>query len=214
MGKVLHASKSGYFPFCDQNSLDFSNDLKIDGSLEQIMSLYWRVKRFKYALTGQYTAPFADTITISGGSGVFAQNIYPENEENLVCSGPILFTGSATLSTPAITVTPNFYMRLFEASFLSPVPFFQSTGSTYKTYFQIESDAAFGQQFINSISRNPETSVPCGTYSVEILSQILKSGTLFQDFSTNYSGNVSLVIEPSEYWSYEGTYDTVTGAPL
>jgi hypothetical protein len=209
MGKVLHASKSGYFPFCEQNSLDFPNNLKIDGTLEQIMALYWRVKRFKYSLTGQYTADFADPIIISGGSGVFAQNIYPPNEESLVCAGPVLFTGSVTLSVGAFTITPNFYMGLFAVNFLGGFPFFQSTGSTYKTFFQITSDIVFGGgEFVNSI-KTFESAVPCGSYSG------IKSGTLFQSFNPNYSGGgVSLVIEPSEYWSYGGTYNTATGAPL
>jgi hypothetical protein len=213
MAKVLHASKSGYFPFCEQNSLDFSDNLKIDGTLEQIMALYWRVKRFKYSLTGQYTADFADPIIISGGSGVFAQNIYPPNEEDLVCSGPTLFTGSATLSTE-VTITPNFYMGLFLTNPISPLPFFQSTDDIYKTYFQITSDRVFGGgEFTNSIATS-EFSQPCGNYSVQIFSQIIKFGTLFQTFNPNYSGNVSLVIEPSEYWSYGGTYNTTTGEPL
>jgi hypothetical protein len=214
MGKVLHASKSGYFPFCEQNSLDFSNNLKIDGTLEQIMALYWRVKRFKYSLTGQYTADSADPIIISGGSGVFAQNIYPPNEESLVCAGPVLFTGSATLSSSEVTITRNFYMGLFAANFLGGLPFFQSTGSTYKTYFQIISDNAFGAgEFVDSIETS-ELSRACGNFSVKIFSTIIKSGTLFQTFNTFYSGGVSLVIEPSEYWSYGGTYSTSTGQRL
>jgi hypothetical protein len=207
MGKILHASNSGYFPFCEQNSIVFSNNLKIDGTAEQIMALYWRVKRFKYSLTGGYQGG-ENPITISGGSGVFAQNINPPNEEALVCGGPTLFTGSATLSAPQITITPNFYMKLFEANFLSSSPFFQSTGSTYKTFFQITSDSVFGGgEFVNSI-KTFEFAVPCGSYSG------IKSGTLFQSFGPNYSGSVSLVIEPSEYWSYGGTYNTTTGEPL
>jgi hypothetical protein len=215
MGKVLHASKSGYFPFCQRNDINLPSRLQIDGTLEQIMALYWRVKRFRYTLTGGY---FSDSglfpITISGGSGVFEQNINPPNEEALVCAGPVLFTGSAKLSVGAFTITPNFYMALFQANFLSPLPFFQSTGGIYKTYFQIISDIVFGGgEFVNSIQTS-EFSRACGNFSVKIFSTIIKSGTLFQTFDSNYSGNVSLIIEADEYWSYGGTYNTTTGEPL
>jgi hypothetical protein len=206
MGKVLHASGSGYFPACILQDEPPEN-LKLAGTLEQIMGLYWRVKSFKYALTGKYTIPDSSDVTISGGSGVFQQNITPQNEENLVCGGLYLFTGTATL-TASTTITPKFYMNLFEQ-------FFKSTEGTYKTSFLIESDVVFGgDEFICSIDRDSEFYRPCGTYSVKIFSQTIKSGTLFQGINPLATGNVSLIIEPNEYWSYGGTYDTTTGARL
>jgi hypothetical protein len=207
MGKVLHASGSGYFPSCILQDEPPEN-LKLAGTLEQIMALYWRVKSFKYTLTGKYTIPDSNDITISGGSGIFQQNINPQNEENLVCSGPSLFTGVATL-TASTTITPKFYVNLFQ-------DFFKSTESIYKTFFLIESDNVFGgTEFICSIDRNiPEVYKPCGTYSVKIFSQTIKSGTLFQGINPLVIGDVSLIIEPNEYWSYGGTYDTTTGTRL
>jgi hypothetical protein len=43
MGKVLHASASGYFPACIVAAEADKSNL-VGGTLKQIMELYWRVK--------------------------------------------------------------------------------------------------------------------------------------------------------------------------
>jgi len=47
MGKVLHASYSGYFPFCPGEP----ENPVINGSLASIMALYWRVRTIRFSCT-------------------------------------------------------------------------------------------------------------------------------------------------------------------
>ena len=75
MGKILHASYSGWFPFCILQEREYAT---IQGTLESIMCLFWRVRRFtlitNLASVGQVTT--------------ILQSV-AEKEEDIVCSGSV-----------------------------------------------------------------------------------------------------------------------------
>lgn len=85
MGKVLHASYSGWFPFCvtesDGSNVGEGTEYPIAMSLNESMYLYWKVKSWQVNIT-------LDTTTASfpferRGEGDPMPN--PTKEEDLVC---------------------------------------------------------------------------------------------------------------------------------
>lgn len=73
MGKVLHASYSGYFPSC----LQVSNEFAIF-TLEEAMEIYWQVRA--WTIAGTYTNQFGES---SSFSQTFTSTL--ADESRLVC---------------------------------------------------------------------------------------------------------------------------------
>lgn len=204
MGKVLHASKSGYFPFCSSN-FELIEGFYISGTLYQIMAIYWRVKRWKYKISGSYIGSLSIT-----GSGEFDQNITPSSEENLVCGGPTLFLGTVTLIGGDQPYSFQFSMNLVEGQF-------ELIGNTCFTGFLLTATGSEGYGGLQSWDATPDEpfNVVVGNYCINVLGITIGSGSIWSAFpQAGDPGNCSLIIEPSEYWSYGGTYDTTTGLPL
>ena len=97
MGKVLHASYSGYFPFCIGRDGNFGPDegeteggvYPVGMSLEDAMKIYWRVRTWEISYEGRT----ADITPKYNFSDVGYAQISEEKE--IVCSRAILFEDSA-----------------------------------------------------------------------------------------------------------------------
>jgi len=91
MGRVLHASYSGYFPFClsegDPNSVGAGTAYPLGMSLENAMTLYWRIK--SYRLTGMVNLS-ASAITI----GTYPVYI----NSSVTATGAVSFGGGMAVS--------------------------------------------------------------------------------------------------------------------
>jgi len=94
MGKVLHASGSGYFPFCLTRGVPpetgRGTDYPISLSLTKYMSWWWKVKTWTLTGNSSYveTAESGALINISTTIGLIQDEYYTSNipsEENLVC---------------------------------------------------------------------------------------------------------------------------------
>ena len=86
MGKVLHASYSGWFPFCiaSGGTTGQGTDYPLGLSLAKAMELYWKVKQWRVELNQDGTTAdfnFERVGELEAGN--------PTKEEDLVCSFPI-----------------------------------------------------------------------------------------------------------------------------
>ena len=91
MAKVLHASYSGYFPYCIlpyQESSFFPFVSRV--SLTQAMSLFWRVKKMR--ISGTYIAPYVGAPNEETRDWEMIAESAAITEANLVCNPGILIT--------------------------------------------------------------------------------------------------------------------------
>ena len=201
MGKVLHASYSGYFPACIQTAPESKGNL-VGGTLEQIMELYWRVKAWRLdSISGSQSFDYGDgdiyTITYTATQQSLG-SVDPTIEENLVCDPFPFFSAKAsyTLSIQSETRELDVAMNGLAYNFLKE-------NSTYYMAF------SFNMLFVTT----QETAYQVGSVTINGLSVPLY-GYIDGQPPTNITGNISASISPTEYWSYGGTYNTQTGAPL
>jgi hypothetical protein len=241
MGKVLHASYSGYFPFCTQQGTPSSSKEYLSLSLLEAMTLFWRVKKWEVKVTGvlNYTYP------PSGDSYRFLQSLtYPSDsffecetrgtnittEEDFVCvqdADDFIFGSFAPtrefqfgpdeeggpLPPPIVT---NF-LQFFIFKFTTLDELIITDGSNFYVNFIsfVPGTARLGTKDLDNF---PEATKIQGNYSISF-GGFTKNGDLYGEadgvaaprFPTT-SGSVSLQIRAKEYWSYGGEYDTTTGA--
>ena len=116
MGRVLHASYSGYFPFCINNpeiialyqeEIDQGNDpmdgLTFRGSLEQLMYMFWVVKTISVSFSGtdDTGSSFAEFFTITADQPL---------EENIVCGKSFSTTNEVVTEQGGITYFGPFFV--------------------------------------------------------------------------------------------------------
>lgn len=190
MGKVLHASYSGYFPFClNEYDLDPPFSAYSPVSLQTAMRIWWRIKKFRFY--GTYVLnPETDPET-RNWEIVVERNA--NSEENLVCN-------------PNPGWTTEFTLNTFGVSGFSLENIFQD-GANYVV------GSSFGAGFVDGSQEQ-------GIFYVSAYDVILKTynfgGVTYYMTGDNNTYNEFTTInhEILEYWSYGGTYDTSTGFPL
>jgi hypothetical protein len=190
MGKVLHASASGYFPFCltqyEQNPFTpFYQTI----DLASAMRIWWRIKKFRFY--GTYVLnPETDPET---RNWEFVVERNSASEEELVCNPTPEWITEFTLNTYGI--------------FGFSLPYIFQEGSDYVI------DSSFGAAFVDGAQEQ-------GISYISVYDTILKTynfeGVTYYMTGDNNTYNEFTTInhEILEYWSYGGTYDTSTGLPL
>jgi len=187
MGKVLHASQSGYFPYCIipyQESEFFP--LVSTTSLINAMRLFWRIRKIRFYGTYEPTFPFEGT-----RNWQMVVESVADSEEKLVCN-PL----------------PGWIIKDQENLVNDEVLF---------STFQFEDVTSLGESYVVRLSfggffqdtfgpegwgfNNPSQAEPQGSIDFEGVQMWGETAGTF-----NY--------EIQEYWSYGGTYDTTTGEPL
>jgi hypothetical protein len=195
MGKVLHASYSGYFPFCIIDR-DFVPTNSVGGSfypvgltLDQVVALFWRVKKWTFAdvFLGKSSPPFS----------LFGS---PENEEGFVCASGFsyqdIFYGDFapgafsqiidfdlfTTSIKVLRVNNLYYPRLFFSGQYADDNGFFASGVSYQEP---------AQPYLSGEFRIHFAGMSIGMY--------LYSG--FEDVNYYIAD-----LTANEYWSYGGTY--------
>jgi hypothetical protein len=222
MGKVLHASYSGYFTGCikEQNILKEC----VQGSLTQIMSLFWRVKKWEAKIDGSLERTISGERQALTFDGTFRelqnQSPYPTTEEDLVCfndgSKPALIyyktsnwynvDGTPDSDTFGFVISSGYRSDQYYSGV-------EKTGTDYR----VASSIFIGTYFLANGNGNtpPDYTSPlveAGDYVVNTNVGSL-TGKLWSAWADTPATCV-ITINAKEYWSYGGTYDTATGEPL
>jgi hypothetical protein len=199
MGKVLHASGSGYFTGCIQNGTGY-------WSLERAMDIYWRIRAWEFSISATY---FFDDGDFQQGFTTYDFNTcvsIVESEEDLVCTNE--------LDEPLGENRVIFFGNAKKSSSL------YDPGFSFDTFWSDEYD--FGSIDMDVQSGIPEFVPPNRVLNTKLfsiygsnpfpISFILQPEQSQAPFFTFIDATFSL--NPSEWWSYGGTYDTSTGEPL
>lgn len=206
MGKILHASGSGYFPGCIQNGVGF-------WSLEKAMDIYWRIRTWELNPSITYSIPIDGVpteLTVSPSAPMELTyrfgylDSYPPitSEEELVCGA------ENTLIVSTEEYSGDYYG---EISFSYP----QKSGLLYSPGFLLNFNFNaeiydFGS--INFVGIFYGASVGDKSFSIYGSEPIPFFFTQFAEYFTFVDATLSL--EPKEWWSYGGMYNTNTGARL
>jgi len=190
MGKILHAGKSGYFPFCLQEGTGY-------WSLEKAMEIYWRIRSWEFSLSVTYLA-FSDL----GEEQIFTTTPTP--------LGPAVITSLVT--TEEDLVCGNSLNRFLH---LEATP--TKSGSLYNPGFGVdvnwgsEYDFGFAEFQVFSGAGGPDVR----SFSIYGSSSFPLSFIVYERPEISFSLlDATLSLEPKSWWSYGGTYDTSTGARL
>ena len=202
MGKVLHASGSGYFPFCIQETDSITEGFI--GTLEQMMTIYWRVKKWKIAMSGVglLNEFFSSREIPFNGIAYEMTRITPQQtEESIVCSSGFFF------NTASVRISSVLATGEFELEFAG----IKKNGDIYA----LGGRAVVDGVGFDGIRTNSSAASEVGAWSMEFFGGPI-TGDLyaFQGGTWEGSSGIIMTISASEYWSYGGTYDTATGAPL
>jgi hypothetical protein len=202
MGRVLHASYSGYFPFCieeapepteEGSAIGSGTNYPLGMSLENAMKLYWRIKKIKL-------------ITPRASATALAEST-KQSEEFLVCT-PNPIAGTASYFTTEI-------FRFTDIGVFFQAPFVYKYNDLYYPNFNLSfidqeidpSGATItnGQFFTRKIEFD---------YYIYSTYNFLGLGEV-DLYTFNVIGSPELgSVEADEYWSYDGIYDTTTGLPI
>jgi hypothetical protein len=193
MGKVLHASGSGYFPSC----ILAGEPEDCPWTLEKAMQTYWRVRTWEFEASGRLQdkskdfPPYSFSLTASGITSVDAEEIPHTLEEGLVCYNSFLGGGAEIYFTQ-----PEKSGNLYNSGLFGAVITFANTGD--------EMEFGFSAKNVNE-------------YNLEILGVNIPMSAFVIDDDPEIGVDVisaTATLTPTLWWSYGGTYDTATGEPL
>jgi hypothetical protein len=213
MGKVLHASGSGYFPFCldkgepEQSGID--TEYPISLPLKQYMSWWWRVKTWRVtgSSQGNQTATidgynrYSNSVTID-----LLQDAYWTNsiaaEQNLVCQSirTLLFGFTSFVNEDSGSGPFQYYSN--NPSFITFFPSGYLNGNTI--YPRIAIDGWY-----NTYAGDIKVQEQVDPYSFLIIDGITIPchirwfpGWAYAS-NWSWSGSQSFQINPATYWPYE-----------
>jgi hypothetical protein len=224
MGKVLHASASGYFTSCLEE-VGAIPDLAVFSapvgmSLIDAMAVFWRVRSWEASITGtQFETAPAGTFRYRYPSvdnyQTFWTNPY-SLEEARVCEVPGLpgsqFNALGVITIPVIVTFPSEenpdppYPLTIPGNFGLGIIFadLRVKKNNEEYFVNLESDGNWTTGFFGSYDLGvQQVQIFENTYSVPL-----------KNFSQFPSGSVNIKMRPKEWWSFGGTYDTTTGLPL
>ena len=187
MGKVYHASYSGYFPYCLQpySPSQFRRFFSTT-SLEDAMRLYWRIRRIRFY--GTYESGI-EPFETRNFEIIFRSAA--ETEANLVCNPGYEIESSQNIIRTGF-FTPTFSLgavRTYQGAYVVPLEW----GAFFEDTFGPEGFGAANP------TAQPSSPPPLGTINFE---------------GVQMNGESIPSYEILEYWSYGGTYNTSTGLPL
>lgn len=202
MGRVLHASYSGYFPSCIGAARTTGI---VEGSLSQIMSMYWRVKTWELlSATGSYIIYLDEDNSITYEFTEGTKELGSTNatsEEALVCSQ--YFNRGALITTIVDSTYFPEPSTIYTSFRFSYYPTISKSGENY----QMTCLAGVEVQTTDIFSTLYEGTTVGQIY----LSPLDISISLRAPVGVDASGNVYFALNATEWWSYGGLYDTATG---
>ena len=232
MGKVLHASGSGYFPDCVQVGVG-----RVGGgvfSLDHFMKMYWRAKEFKFSISGEvYINWIFPPDPVEGIPGLFpfeynniilpkfnyvegSEGVNPiVNEEQMVC-GVIYYAEEAVL--PGNDSTAELAGVVATSNDLNdPATLYNFNPGEY---FEIDADFELNgaDLFVSLGSQSNLTGAfiegPINFGGVVVPSRLYVSFGLDYYFMDASQSSFTASFEVDEYFSFGGTINTSTGEPL
>jgi len=200
MGKVLHASGSGYFPGC----IAAGDPEDCPWTLEKAMQTYWRVRTWTFTASGIVTEsqdssdsfPFSSTIT-----GIISHEVetglMQTQEEGLVCNNYF----------QNLNPNPNddFYSFI---EFKQP----KTGGGLYNSGFvgEVVDNRIYPLEFVFP-------AIGSTIFDISILDTDIPINMIYVNDEVGFTYDItsgSATLTPTEWWSYGGTYDISTGEPL
>ena len=211
MGRVLHASYSGYFPFCiskdETIAVGPGTFYPIAMRLKDIMLAFWRVKTWKITDNGSLSNFNFQPETESGD--------FLLEEKDIVCNRGLYRTKIARESYPEESQTIRGLNWLL--CFASPEVIFRNNQywpylNFNMTHIRDSDDGNF--EFLHGQSSKNFTYTEKGDF-VTILGYRIQLYVRSTKLAPNVENvNYSASLSPSVYWSYGGTWNTATGQPL
>lgn len=234
MGKVLHASGSGYFPRCVVTAPGLPSDNNyIIGSITEVMNVFWRVRKWQLSISGTLqTEGGGDIWNFNGANNELFNISIVEKEEDLVCFNSSNKFNTIFRSTNGVwgTFTYNqdgdtFTVPLQSGVNIGPAVLYVGLGYPIAPYDTFEANSivknddvwklpfAWGLQSFSILS-DPFGGdwIPIGTYTIDALGVSAIPRTLYGPAYT--SGSATAIVSAKEYWSYGGTYNPQTGQLL
>jgi hypothetical protein len=198
MGKVLHASKSGYFPTC----IVEGEPENCPWTLEKAMQTYWRVRTWDFEASGIATNnddpsdTFPVSSTITDITSHDSQTYVPQTlEEGLVCGNYFYFFGEIDYEAFIGFDQPKTDGGLYDSGLDGFIIDYRTEGLSFLFNATISS-----------------------SFSISILGINIPIEMRYEndpDQESSYtitSGSATLT--PTLWWSYGGTYNPSTGARL
>jgi len=204
MGKILHASGSGYFPSCIEEVPSIESNFK--STLKNMMSVYWRVSQWKAKISGSATDVFDEVFTFSDTDYNLNRTFGPSTEEELILCNPrpLLFSTEVVIIASSSGTDFNGSINFN----LDPRERVKKENGLYSIASNLQ--AGFpGSDF--SVDSNYDFEI--GSCRINMAGGSIVT-PLFTDGDIYKSGNVVLIFTARGYYSYGGTYNTQTGAPL
>ena len=210
MGKVLHASYSGYFTECiGQGEKENPSSYPLECSLELAMALFWRVKTWN--VEGYLTDRTETPVHVNK----FTQEAFtPSTEEDLVCSAGFSITTFVGFNPFESILFGCFNFDLSELGI-------KKIGGEDIYLPRIRFEGAYtGDNFSKQGISFADPGATSGNLTLNLLDQTFTIPLFRQpdlvppDPLAPYFENGDWTIEANEYWSYNETYDTTTGQRL
>ena len=192
MAKVLHASYSGYFPFCVPSGKITSGSF-IAVSLEEAMSIFWKVKIMSFVWLSEQTATSNEGDEFKIQRSLSYDELIPiPNEQNLVCY-PLPF-----LRYGVSTIIPDLELGLFvwgsmvqsRGTFYIPIDIYVGLGDNQpQTYTLNYPPYVEGQ----------EESTTMNIFGHSVEARYWPTGALDP---INQFNPIQITLAPLEYWPY------------
>lgn len=243
MGEVLHASYSGYFPFCIRNGIPAGSEnyYQFSTTLRDLMKIFWVVKEYEISVPG-----LAYTETVKMGEFFTNVSLVPDaeppviwymppfaREEDYVCfserqfefvSGdPQYAPGMGNLQVlPYLSYIRKSFgtNRLVEVSFITGAPGLTTPEGIARV------DENFYPLFYSEIIKTPFPAQ--NNFWLRTLPTLFGPSSFYVDFFglaqiplnyvldpafSGFNGS-NIILTAKSYWSYGGTWDETTGELL
>ena len=216
MGKVLHASNSGYFPYClnTQNVSSYPYVAQIN--LDLAMAIFWRAKRIRWF--GNITWPSVGWDNLPWHLEISSSATM---EEGLVCWPKWIVSSVENLNDGGGNP-----INVGSDSLWNSTEFYYEEGSSQSNLVNL--DLTISAFFVSGAILG----FTLGAFSFNTVYQyysmpFANAGTLILAGEFPYTGNQAPIFDSSppndytttlnhtiEYWSYGETYNISTGLPL
>jgi hypothetical protein len=204
MGKILYASRSGYFPSCIEEVSSIESNFK--STLRNMMSVYWRVSQWKAKVSGTAISFNDESVIFLGTEYNLIRTFGPSTEEELIFCVPRPLDFSTEIFpisvVDGITLNGNIFLSLDLRISVQ-----KEAGDLYSIASGIGVAVLPG---VLSVDSTPEYDLEIGSCRINMAVGFITTPLFASSFSYK-SGNVQLTFTAREYYSYGGTYNTQTG---
>lgn len=193
MGKILHASGSGYFPFCIQETQQVDPwDEPL--SLKEAMSLYWKVKSWTVQVTGNL---FYSIFRYEPGAQTGLSQLGVQTLDAKVCPSRV----GAVSNFDVTLYTPSFPDGIQVGGAAELSIFFNQNLLVKKFNNKYYALIIVGVSYGGNSASNYDEGAVVGNYSIAYPNKVLR-GVLRARDSYFEGGNIQLDISSSSYFNF------------